>query len=893
MSDRLRGASEQKTRRLLIDRKLKDDGWGPVVPFDGNHVYKNESVTEYKTATGPADYVLFHKGTPLAIVEAKKLALGPQSVLKQAQRYARGFPDTWWTFDKYHVPFIYSTNGEVIWFQDLRRPRSSSREVKHFHTPQALEEMLERSKMDPSAWLTIEEKLGKEQLRDYQRRAVEAVEENLRAGKRRMMVAMATGTGKTFAAISLLYRLMKSGFARRVLFLVDRRALATQAAGSMSVFEPEPGLKFDKIYEVYSQQFRRDDFDEDYKFDVNVLPNHYLTNPDPNHTFAYVCTIQRMRCNLFGQPSERLEGDVETEEDAEVLDIPIHAFDVIIADECHRGYTTAETSKWREVLEHFDAIQIGLTATPAQHSLAYFRDIVYRYTYEEAIRDGWLVDYDAVQIASDIRMNGVFLHPGEGVEIVDTTTGAKIYDHLEDERQFESTRIERDVTAPDSNRKIIQEFAKYALGQEQRLGRFPKTLVFAVNDIPHQSHCDHLLEIFREQFSRGDSFVDKITGRADRPLRSIRQFRNRPEPAIVVTVDMLSTGVDIPALENILFLRPVKSRILFEQMMGRGTRLCKDLLPTKDHFTVYDAVGVIDYMNASAFTENPPSRPSRSFAQVVDDVLNNRDREYNIKILMKRLLRIAKNVTLEGREPFKEFIPDGDIGAFARELPSKLLDDFSATMQVLSDPQFQGLAVDYEKAPKMFLVAPEAIDVVGSEVLFRTKDGRQLKPDEYLLAFEKYVTENPDRVAAIEILLNMPKEFSLETLRELRQKLEERPERFTEDRLSKARKLRQRYDKELSDIISLVREAVFDDESTPDERAYEALAKIRETVDLTPEQEKWLELIRAYLPRNLIISREDFRMPPFSRAGGWSKANRVFGGKLEDLLQVINEVMVT
>lgn len=894
MSRKSRGISEHETRKTLIDRRLEQAGWGRITPYDETRVYKNESVIEYKTTKGPADYVLFHKGKPLAIVEAKKLTVATQSVLKQAQRYASGFPATWWEFGEYHVPFVYSTNGVVIWFQDLRVADSRSRKVKQFHTPQALLDLLSRGEVVSSSWLQENPNTGKERLRYYQKEAVEAIERELSYGKRTMMVAMATGTGKTFTAISLLYRLMKSGFAKRILFLVDRRALAAQAAGAMSVFEPEPGLKFDKIYEVYSQKFKSGELDEQ-KFDVTVLPNHYLTNPDPNHTFAYVCTIQRMRINLFGLPTDEPEtGDAEQEEDAYQIDIPIHAFDLIIADECHRGYTAAETSKWREVLEHFDAVQIGLTATPARHTLAYFTDIVYRYTYEQAVNDQFLVDYDAVRISSDIRMNGVFLDEGDGVIYIDPGTGSRTYDQLEDERAFEATQIEHDVTSTDSNRKIVKEFAKYALEQEKQLDRFPKTLVFAVNDIPHTSHADTLVDMLRDEFGRGDRFVEKITGKADRPLQLIRQFRNRPYPGIVVTVDMLSTGVDIPALENILFVRPVKSRILFEQMMGRGTRLCTDLLPHKDHFTVYDSVGIIDYMNASAFTENPPSKPSRTFGQIVQDVLNNKDREYNIRLLQKRLLRVAKNITLEGREILKPWVPDGDIGKFSAELPDKLLTDFAETARILSDPDFQNAIQDYERNPKVFIEAPEAVDTVTSEYLFKTTDGRALKPDEYLKIFDDYVTNNPDQVTAIRILLNRPKEFNTEHLRELRKVLESRPERFTEKNLSRARRIRQPYVKELADIISLIREAVLEDDSSPDERAYEAINTIRQQIGdkLTPEQEKWLEMIRNYLPTNLIISREDFRSPPFSRMGGWSKADRTFDGQLENVLNTINEVMI-
>src|SRR5207245_1454171 len=303
--------------------------------------------------------------------------------------------------------------------------------------------------------------------------------------------------------------------------------------------------------------------------------------------FVYISTIQRMAINLFGRQAV-FAGDLESmDEDAEELKIPIHAFDLIIADECHRGYTSAELSVWRNSLDHFDAIKVGLTATPASHTKAYFNDVVYRYEYERDVREGFLVDFDAVSIKSNVRMAGVFLQEGEEVGFIDPETGTEQLDRLEDERQFDTTEVERKVTSPDSNRKILEEVKKYALEHEAQYGRFPKTLVFAVNDLPHTSHADQLVETAREVFGRGNAFVQKITGRVDRPLQKIREFRNRQVTGVVVTVDLLSTGVDIPDLEFIVFLRPVKSRILFEQMLGRGTRKGEHF-PDKSHFVAFD-----------------------------------------------------------------------------------------------------------------------------------------------------------------------------------------------------------------------------------------------------------------------------------------------------------------
>jgi type I restriction enzyme R subunit len=887
-----RGISEDETRRQLVEKALRASGWSPIVDFTKGTKYDTGAVREYETSQGPADYVLFCKGEAVAAVEAKKLTIGPQNVLVQAQRYARGFLGGKLQFGLYHLPFVYSTNGEIIWFQDLREEASRSRQIAKFHTPSALKELLSMSRADAVQWL-VSNPNDNPFLRPYQREAIDAVERAMHSGRRRTLLAMATGTGKTFVAISLVYRLLKSGFARRILFLVDRRALAAQAVGAFSAFEPEPGLKFDRIYEVYGQRFRREDMPEESKFDPNVLPTDYLTNPQPQHTFVYVCTIQRMRINLFGREGmfSEVPYESEIEEDAEKIDIPIHAFDVVIADECHRGYTSTEEGKWRQVLDHFDAVKIGLTATPAAHTTSYFKDIVYRYDYDRAVREGYLVDYDPVGINSGITMKGLFLKEGEEVGLVDTITGRETFDVLEDERAYDAGDLEREITAPDRNKKIVKEFAKHALLQEKELGHFPKTILFAVNDLPHVSHSDQLVNILRDEFDRGDVFVQKITGSptVDRPLQRIREFRNRPEPAIAVTVDMLTTGVDIPKLENLVLLRPVKSRILFTQMLGRGTRKCDDI--NKTHFTVFDCFDgtLLEYFRkATDFTMEPPTKPTRTIKEIVDAIHNNVDKDYNTRALAKRLRRIEKNVSAEGRDLFMKFIPEGDIGAFAESLPKRISTDWAGTIKVLRSRGFQELMEDYPRAPKTFVVAHAAEDVVTSEYLFKTTDGRALKPDDYLVAFERFVRENPDHIEALSILLDRPSEFHIKELTELRKKLTSTSERFTEDNLKRA------YHNELADIISIVRHAASGDPIlSAEERVDRAMAKVKEGREFTIEQRLWLQHIRDHLVRNLVIEEPDFKYIPFSRHGGWEIANRVFEGKLTPLLETINVTMVT
>lgn len=648
--------NEYKTRKKYIDKLLIESNWGPIVQHEETKQYNHGSVEEHPTETGPADYALFHNKKPLSVVEGKKVAIGVQNVLQQAQRYSRGSKNSPFSFREFKIPFVYSTNGKIIWFQDLRHPLNRSREVAKFHTPNALEEFLSRNDDAAKDWFK-NNPIDNPHLRKYQKEAIESIEKNIFERKRNMLVAMATGTGKTYTIVNLIYRLMKSGCAKRILFLVDRRALAAQAVTTLASFEAEPGLKFDKIYEVYSQLFRREDLEEDMKFDPKILPAEYLVNPQAKHSFVYVATIQRMRINLFGRAGmfSRATGDTDEEEDAEQLDIPIHAFDLIIADECHRGYTAQEESKWREVLKHFDGIRIGLTATPAAHTTAFFREVVYRYDYERAVKEGFLVDYDAVAIDSDITLNGVFLKQGEEIGLKDTSTGQLVFDILEDERELEPSTNETEWTAPDRNKKIVKETKKYLLEQEEQLGHFPKTLIFATNDIEHISHCDQLVDILRDEFNRGDAFVQKITGSptVDRPLQKIREFRNRQNPGIVVTVDMLSTGVDIPKIENIIFLRPVKSRILFEQMMGRGTRLCEEI--SKTHFTVFDCFRgtLLEYFRkTTAITAEAPIKPTRTIREIVQAIADNQDRSYNIRVLSKRLQRISKNIAQESRSHF-------------------------------------------------------------------------------------------------------------------------------------------------------------------------------------------------------------------------------------------------
>jgi type I restriction enzyme R subunit len=601
-----------------------------------------------------------------------------------------------------------------------------------------------------------------------------------------------------------------------------------------------------------------------------------------------------MTINLFGRNAIFGLGDESIDEDAEALPIPNHAFDCIIADECHRGYSSTELSVWKQTLDHFDAIKIGLTATPAAHTTAYFGHPVYRYGYERAVQEGFLVDYDVVKIKSNVRMNGIFLEEGSTVGLIDTETGAEQMDLLEDERKSDAADIEQRVTSPDSNLKILQEVKKYADEHESMYGRSPKILIFAVNDLPHVSHADQLVVTARDVFDHGEAFVQKITGHADRPLQRIREFRNRRDPGIVVTVDMLSTGVDIPDLEFIVFMRPVKSRILFEQMIGRGTRR-GERFPDKSHFLVFDCFDgtLIEYFRKTmGMTAELDLAEPRTILQVIDDVWNNSDRDYNIRCLVKRLHRIEKEMSADARAKFAAFVLEGDMGKYAAGLTGNLRRDFTGTMSLLRNADFRHLLVHYERAKSPFFKAYPTIDEVSSTFLIRDGMGNEYKPEDYLQKFAKFVHENEDKVQAISILLKRPKSWDPAALIELKNILKSSPPYFDMSNLQKAHRIC--HHKALVDIISMVKHAAAEKSPlwTAEERVESALLKVVEGKMLDYEQRRWFSYIRDHLIQNLSIDMQDFdHVLVFERAGGLKKAKRVFGNELEPLIRELNTAL--
>jgi type I restriction enzyme R subunit len=395
--------------------------------------------------------------------------------------------------------------------------------------------------------------------------------------------------------------------------------------------------------------------------------------------------------------------------------------------------------------------------------------------------------------------------------------------------------------------------------------------VFADNDVPHTSHADELVKLAVAIFGRGQSFVRKITGRADHPLQAI------------------------PDLELLVFLRPVKSRILFEQMLGRGTRK-GEKYPDKSHFTVFDCFDgtlLAYFKTATAITAEPPETPHRTIKQVIEDIWANRDREYNIRCLVKRMQRIDKEMDGSARELFQAHgVPDGDLGKYASRLPAALRQDFTGGMKLLRNPAFQDLLVNYPRRKKTFLRAEQYEDAVTSQHRVRDAAGKEYRPEDYLAAFGRFVRDNPAKVEAIGILLDRPRKWGTKALVELREKLKAAPERFSVETLQKAHAAR--YHKALVDVISMVKHAAREQEPllTAAERVQRAIAQVCAGRTFTAEQQGWLDRIRDHLAENLTIDREDFdTMPVLENAGGWGKASRVFGAALEPLIEELNAAM--
>ena len=607
---------EQQARRN-IDSMLEAAGWHVQ-----NHAGHNTAaalgvaVREYPLkADQRADYLLFINGTAVGVIEAKPEGTTLSGALEQAQRYRASLPNDLPHFPRF--PFAYASTGIETYFRDIRDPNSRSRPVFTFHTPdtlshQATEPRTLRERLKDDLPL-----LEKGRLRDCQFEAIINLEESLKEARPRALIQMATGSGKTYAAVSAVYRLIRFSGIKRVLFLVDRRNLGRQALREFQSYTPpDDNSKFTELYNV----------------------QHLASNTIDRVSQVCITTLQRLYSMLKGETDYETEVEEasafenEEEQTPEVTynpSIPIDTFDVIIVDECHRSIY----GRWRQVLEYFDAFIIGLTATPYRQTLGFFdHNLVSEYRHEQAVEDNVNVGYYVYRIQTEITQSGSTLEAGSYVARRDRQSRRLNWDELDEDIEYTGSQLDRDVVAEDQIRTVIEIFKEKLFTELFPSRRIvPKTLIFAKDD----SHAEDIVHIVREVFAKGDEFCQKITYQSDKPEELIAQFRNDPIFRIAVSVDMISTGTDIKPLECLLFMRTVRSSGYFEQMKGRGVRTINtdDLravtgdATAKTHFIIVDAVGVCDAVKtdsqplAGDLPSGEPSEPTGTDRdQLIDEI---------------------------------------------------------------------------------------------------------------------------------------------------------------------------------------------------------------------------------------------------------------------------------
>ena len=627
----------EEVARDRIDSRLRAAGWHVQ---DKDALDFNEgsgiAVREYQTDIGPADYVLFVGKQAVGVVEAKPDSWGARLTTVEVQSEGYANARLKWLSNAEPLPFLYESTGQITRFTNGRDPNPRSREVFAFHRPETLKAWMLAPRSFRSGIAELPP-LNPAGLRECQNNAITRLEASLKADKPRALVQMATGSGKTFTAITQVYRLLKHADARRVLFLVDTRNLGEQAEQEFMAFIPnDDNRKFTELYNVQR-----------------------LTSPSiAGDSQVVISTIQRMYATLKG---EELAEGAEDENPAERTwrrkkplpvvynaTLPPEYFDVVVIDECHRSIYNL----WRQVIEYFDAYLIGLTATPDNRTYGFFRkNVVSEYSHERAVADKVNVGNEIYLVETRITRSGETLKAEQLVEKRERQTRARRWEVQEEQEEYTVSQLDRSVVNPDQIRTVIRAFRdnwpEIFPGREE----LPKTLIFAKTD----SHADDIVQTVRGEFGEGNDFCRKITSGARNPKSSLAAFRNDYNPRIAVTVDMIATGTDVKPLECLLFMRDVKSRNYFEQMKGRGTRvLTPDDLrkvtpsaPAKTHYVIVDAIGV----TRSLKTESQPldTRPSVPFKDLAMGLMMGDRSEETVSSLAARLSRLDNRLAAEDR----------------------------------------------------------------------------------------------------------------------------------------------------------------------------------------------------------------------------------------------------
>lgn len=896
-----RQKSEAETR-YMIDTQLRKVGWEAdtenlrygkgIRPQKG----KNLAIAEWPTLSaagnkGRADYALFAGEKLVAVIEAKAEHKDIPSVIDyQCKEYAQNIrPEdekyVITTWGKYKAPFVFATNGRPylaqletksgIWFLDLRESANMPKALRGWISPDGMLKLLESGDIEkadkalqtlPYDFLRDKDGLN---LRQYQLNAIQAAENAVVNGQKNILLAMATGTGKTRTVLGMIYRFLKTGRFNRILFLVDRTALGEQAEDVFNEVKLEDLKTLNDIYDIKTL--------EDAVFE--------------DETKVHIATVQGMVKRLLYNDEERQPSVTD--------------YDLIVIDEAHRGYILDKEmgedellyrdqldyqSKYRMVIEYFDAVKIALTATPALHTTQIFGKPVFKYTYREAVIEGYLVDYDAPhKIKTQFNTEGIKYNKGETLALYDPVTHEITNSEvLQDEMNFDVEKFNKQIITPSFNRTVLEEIARDIDPEDVMQG---KTLIYAVDD----EHADLIVKILKEIYTNygiDNDAIMKITGSVAggnkrKVQEAIKRFKNERFPSIAVTVDLLTTGIDVPEITTLVFMRRVKSRILFEQMLGRATRLCPKI--NKTHFEIYDPVGVYDSLEEVNTMQPVSADPKTTFAQLLDglEVLEDEAHIKNaVAQIIAKLQRVKRRLTKEEVNEFKDLAAGLTIEGFIQKIESLPAAEARNTL-LMEASLLEMLDGKHGHGGYTKVISDKQDKFLIRERGFGKNEQR---PEDYLEAFEDFVKNNVNEIAALNIICTRPKELTRETLKSLRMALAQNG--FTTQQLNTA--VSEITSEEITaDIISLVRRyAIGSPLVSHQARIRRAVDKLKKAHNFSRVELNWLSRIESYLLNesvmNVKVFDEDER---FKTNGGYKRLNQIFRNNLEGIITELNEYL--
>jgi type I restriction enzyme R subunit len=922
----------EQIARDNIDKQLQACGWVIQNKKTLNlAAAQGVAVREYSTEVGPADYVLFVNQKPVGVIEAKREEEGGKMSVHESQveEYAQAKLKY---IDNQPLPFLYLSTGAITRFSDTRDPKPRYREVFTFHRPETFAKWLRKGSSIRERMAVDFPALDPSGLRDCQIDAITNLETSFKSSRPKALVQMATGSGKTFTAITSVYRLLKHIKAERILFLVDTKNLGEQAEGEFRKFQPQDDNRL--FPELYG---------------VSRLTSSFI----PEDSQVYISTIQRLYSILKGvELDESAEEENPNEQRSfakEALPVvyseklPIEFFDFIVIDECHRSIYNL----WKQVLDYFDAFQVGLTATPDNRTFGYFnQNIVSDYGYEKAVVDGVLVPYNVYTIETQITRDGAAIKMGEMVDKRERLTRKKFWEAVDEDVEYSGKQLDKDIVNPTTIRSIIREvriqLPSMFPDRVDSNGVFevPKMLIFAKTD----SHAEDIIDMVREEFDERSDFCKKITYQSkEDPKTILSQFRNDYYPRIAVTVDMIATGTDVRPLEVLLFMRDVKSRSYYEQMKGRGTRTCSleelkakgtpSAKYAKDHFVIIDAIGV----EQSQKTDSRPleKAPSVSLKEVLQRIAVGDRSEEMMSTLANRLLRLDKQINAYEKQTFEEkaqgkgisevvrqllYAHDPDtketieqsvisehIGASPQEIEALIQEQHQAIIEhavaVFHNPELREFIVDVRKK------YDQIIDTVNIDAV--TKSGwvkdQQAEAEQLVADFKLWIEEHKDEITALQIFYDQPyrrREITFKMIKDLSEQiLRNKPALATSKVWSAYEQLESVTGQPKNELIALVslirRVAGIDTALTPfdktvDKNFADWVWKKQQGAGFkfTQEQMGWLHLMKEHIATSVHLNTDDLDYTPFDSMGGRGKMWQLFGTEMENIIEELNKVLV-